>query len=165
VQLSHYLTVGTTDVNGNPEESTGFARFAVTPGDPGTSEDEADVRLSVSVTDVRNKHDLSDYTGELQASTSIRLTDKGTTAAPAGVATMTDVEFLFAVPCSATGTADGSSCAVVTTADSLIPGAVKEGERAIWQLGQVSVLDGGEDGLAGTAADNTPFMKQGVFVP
>ena len=42
---------------------------------------------------------------------------------------------------------------------------VTEGKRAIWQLGQVQVTDGGEDGIAATAADNTLFAKQGLFVP
>ena len=35
-------------------------------GDPGTSADEADVMLEVSLTDVRRKTDLLDYTGQLQ---------------------------------------------------------------------------------------------------
>jgi hypothetical protein len=42
---------------------------------------------------------------------------------------------------------------------------VKEGNRSIWGLGQVEVYDGGADQDADTPADNTPFMKQGVFVP
>ena len=36
--------------------------------------------------------------------------------------------------------------------------------RAIWQLGQIDVLDGGPDGVASTN-DNTVFARQGVFVP
>jgi hypothetical protein len=46
-----------------------------------------------------------------------------------------------------------------------VPGAVLEGKRAIWQLDQVKVYDGGSDGLASTTADNTLFMDQGIFVP
>jgi hypothetical protein len=42
---------------------------------------------------------------------------------------------------------------------------IKEGRRAIWQLGQVEVYDGGADGDADTAAGNTPFLDEGVFVP
>ena len=45
------------------------------------------------------------------------------------------------------------------------PGLVKEGARAIWQLDQVRVLDGGADSDADTAADNSLFVVQGVFVP
>ena len=40
-----------------------------------------------------------------------------------------------------------------------------EGDRAIWQLGQVQLFDGGVDGDAETAADNTLFATQGIFVP
>jgi hypothetical protein len=42
---------------------------------------------------------------------------------------------------------------------------VKEGRRAVWQIGQVKVYDGGTDGAASTTADNTLFMDEGLFVP
>ena len=48
--------------------------------------------------------------------------------------------------------------------DALIPGAVPEGKRSIWALGQVQVFDGGPDGVAATAG-NSLFAVQGVFVP
>ena len=57
-----------------------------------------------------------------------------------------------------------SSCQTTTTADALIPGAIKEGRRSIWQLGQVVVYDGGPDGDTATAG-NTVFARQGVFIP
>jgi hypothetical protein len=50
-------------------------------------------------------------------------------------------------------------------ADSLVPGAVDEGRRGVWGLGQVKVYDGGADGAAATTADNTLFMDQGVIRP
>ena len=53
----------------------------------------------------------------------------------------------------------------MTTADTLAPGSLVEGKRAIWQSDQVRVYDGGPDGQASTAADNTLFMVQGVFAP
>jgi hypothetical protein len=46
-----------------------------------------------------------------------------------------------------------------------VPGSVVAGKRATWELGQVAVDDGGADGDADTAGDNTPFAVQGVFVP
>jgi hypothetical protein len=46
-----------------------------------------------------------------------------------------------------------------------VPGAVVEGGRSIWELGQVQVFDGGADGLASTAGDNTLFEREGIFVP
>jgi hypothetical protein len=44
-------------------------------------------------------------------------------------------------------------------------GSILEGKRAIWQLDQVKVYDGGPDGLASTTGDNTLFMDEGIFVP
>ena len=45
-----------------------------------------------------------------------------------------------------------------------MPGSAPEGRKAIWELGQVQVFDGGPDGLAATAP-NTLFATQGLFVP
>ena len=69
------------------------------------------------------------------------------------------------MPCATTAdTTIGSTCAVTTTADTVLPGAVKESRRAIWELGQVQVFDGGADGVAATAP-NTLYMVQGSFAP
>ena len=48
--------------------------------------------------------------------------------------------------------------------DAVTPGSVVEGKRAIWQLGQVEVTDGGADGVASTEP-NSPFARQGLFAP
>jgi hypothetical protein len=54
---------------------------------------------------------------------------------------------------------------VTTTADTLVPGTVTEGDRAVWAFDRVRLLDGGVDGDAETATDNMLFATQGVFVP
>ena len=79
---------------------------------------------------------------------------------------MSDLSFPFVVTCSATRghRHRGIYCSANTTADAVVPGAIKEGARAIWQLGEVEVRDGGADGQAATAP-NTLFAKQGIFVP
>jgi hypothetical protein len=41
---------------------------------------------------------------------------------------------------------------------------VMERARAIWQLGQVALDDGGPDGLAATP-DNRPFVVEGIYAP
>jgi hypothetical protein len=166
VQESGHLTVGTRDANGRVANSIGYVRFAVRPGDPlTTSEDEADVALDFKVTDVRNKGDLLDYTGELEATTVVRITDRDNGAGSAA-GTVADSPYAFTVPCSATtDTSVGSTCSLTTTADSLVPGTMKEGMRSIWEFGQLAVLDGGTDGLASTGDGNTLFARQGVFVP
>jgi hypothetical protein len=38
-----------------------------------------------------------------------------------------------------------------------MPGFVPEGSRTIWQLGQIRVQDGSEDGEGVTLSDNTLF--------
>ena len=69
------------------------------------------------------------------------------------------------MPCTSTAsTSIGSTCSLVTTADAITPGIVAESKRAMWQLGQVQLLDGGSDGVASTTP-NSPFAAQGVLVP
>jgi hypothetical protein len=164
VPASDYLTVGTADSNGKPTKSYGSLVTEVQLGDPTTPADEADVKLTFDLKDVRSKSNLTDYTGELLAQESARLTDKYNGYGGAS-ATAKDLAYSFVVPCSATADATiGSECALTTTADTLVPGAIKEGKRAVWELGQLQVFDGGSDGLASTAG-NTLFEVQGVFVP
>jgi hypothetical protein len=69
------------------------------------------------------------------------------------------------VPCTATAdTAIGSTCSISTSADAVTPGVVKEGRRAVWELGSITVFDGGSDGVASTSP-NTEFAVQGIFIP
>jgi hypothetical protein len=165
VQASDFLTVGTADANGRAANSVGSVIYTTLTGNPSTPADEADVKLEVSITDVRRKSDLADYTGELVADAGLRLTDRFNGSAPIDTGTVADMSFPIVVPCVGTSdTAIGSTCSVTTTADSLVPGAVVEGSRAIWQLGQVVVNDGGADGQAATAP-NTTFAREGIFIP
>jgi hypothetical protein len=56
-------------------------------------------------------------------------------------------------------------CTAGTSLDALVPGTVKEGRRAVWQLGRVELWDGGADGDAQTPAADTLFATQGLFIP
>jgi hypothetical protein len=79
--------------------------------------------------------------------------------------TVQDTSFPVTVPCAATaGTSIGSTCAISTSANAVLPGSVQSGNRAIWGMGQVQVYDGGAKGTAG-ASDAKLFEDQGVFVP
>jgi len=166
-QASSYLTVGVPPQD--PANSVGSVRYTVfsCPACAGPGPN-ADVRINASVTDVRNQSDLSDYPGELRADAVLRITDKDNSAdggAP-GPATVSDTSFPFAVPCApTTDTTIGSTCAVTTSANTLVPGSVIDGNRAVWEMGQVQVYDGGADGVGTTTGDNTLFMDQGVFIP
>jgi hypothetical protein len=108
-----------------------------------------------------------DYAGELLAEVGVRITDRDNGGPPAA-GTMTDTNLSVTAPCAETAaiTNAGSTCSVSTTADALIPAVIEEGMRAIWALGQVTVLDGGIDGDVDTAPEeNGVFLRQGVFVP
>jgi Tol biopolymer transport system component len=164
---SGQLTTGTPDTNGLPVRMDAYLLLKVMPGNPSTPADEADVSITAHLNDVFNK-DFSDYTGSLPANLPVRITDKDNTPSPGGpgAATTEPFAFAFQIPCTPDpDSRTGSDCTISTTADTLVPGAIKEGVRAIWQLGQVRVFDGGADGDGSTTADNTPFMDQGLFVP
>ena len=164
-QTSDYLTVGTSDANGQLAKSAGYVRATVVPDNTGTPADEADVTLQVSLTDVREQAGLGDYAGELEGRPTVRITDQLDGGGPLPQTTV-DFPFPISVPCATTAdTTIGSTCGVLTSANSLTPGAALGGRRAIWALPRVDVYDGGSDGDAATTADDTLFATQGVFVP
>jgi uncharacterized repeat protein (TIGR01451 family) len=164
-QASNYLTVGTLDANGQTPGFIGSVRFDVMEGDTNPNNgDQADVALHAALADVRNKPDLTDYTGELEGQTTLRITDHDNSAGYFAAATVQDMPLNYTIPCTATGGTVGSTCALNTTVDALTGGGVKELKRAIWQLDRVRVTDGGADGSVATGP-NTMFATQGVFVP
>jgi glucose/arabinose dehydrogenase len=166
VQTSDHLTVGTFDANGRTPNSSGFVRLAARAGSQSNPADDADVVLRMNVTDVRRKSDLADYAGELEANLTVRLTDRMHGSGLTDLGTAVDLAFPFKTTCTTTPADSnaGSTCDVLTSADAVIPGAITEGKRAIWQLKDVEVYDGGADGDVDTDPD-TLFMRQGVFVP
>ena len=159
------VSVGTPDVNRYQAKSTAAFTALVQVGDPNTpDEDEADVRLNLSVTDVRKRFEpAADYVGEMQGAFTLRMTDRNNSDESG---TLRDMPFLFDFSCLETPDPGiGSNCTASTTADSLVPGTAVEGKRTIWEVGQIRVFDGGEDGFMQTQADNTLFLRQGIFVP
>jgi hypothetical protein len=163
------LTVGTADANGRAASSIGSVQLVVVPGDPNTPQNEADVQLVASMTDVLDQSDLSDYAGELEVVTTLRITDRDNAdlsgAGAPGPGTVSDTALRFTVPCSPTPeSAAGGTCAIATSADAVAPGIARERQRAVWEIDAVSVRDGGEDGLTSTEP-NALFARQGLFVP
>ena len=131
-------------------------------GNPATPADEADIALRVQITDVREQGTLADYAGEVEARANARLTDRN---AGSGTATAVNILFPLTTQCTPTAATDvGATCSLTTTLDTLIPGAIAEGQRTVMQLSQVQVTDGGADGDTATEP-NTVFLRQGVFVP
>jgi hypothetical protein len=170
VQTSDYVTVGTLDANGAPPNSNGFVRLDVFFCPQCASPINEDLFITTRITDVRRLDNLEDYLGELEGKLTLRLTDhfnatETCTGTYSCAATVVDVELPHVVPCTATSAGDvGSTCEVQTSANALLPGIVRMGLRATWELDQVQVFDGGADGQAETPG-NTLFAVQGVFLP
>jgi hypothetical protein len=166
VPSSRFLTVGTTDANGQASNFAGSATLKTvgeSPIDPANG-DQADVDITAALTDVRQT-DLSDYTGELQGVLGLRITDRESGPAEDAPATVTDTSLPFTITCVSTvSDTTGGACNVATTADTITPGLVLEGRRSIWELSNIEIFDGGADGDVDTA-DNTLFVVQGLFAP
>jgi hypothetical protein len=166
---SSVLTTSTTG------RGVGSARFDVVNGNPSTPEDEADVRINASATDVQRAIDGSDHTGSVILSTLIRITDNASGASQNVSATVIDTEFSAPFGCAATPDPTlGATCSLDTTADTLVPGFTREGERTIVSLRSLTLEDPGPDGLVDIgigcpptcgSGDERVFLRQGVFTP
>ena len=124
------------------------------------------MRIDVSITDVRNAANLSDYTGELQARTSLRITDRGE---PGGdePATVVDTPLPVTVPCVATGgSGDGAGCSVL---DDVRRGHARAPcMRAAARSGSSATIrstTGARTASRAPLGANALFARQGVFVP
>jgi plastocyanin len=157
VQASDWVTVGSPDANGPAANSIGAVTLVVLS--------PADVRVVGSITDVRNKTGLADYSGQLQVKLPLQITDR--LNGPGGNESATGSTVVnITMPCATnTDATVGSTCSVTTTANAVIPGLVVGGSRAVWESQGVQVFDGGSDGLVSTATGNTLFADQAVFTP
>ena len=173
VQSSSTLTVGTNDANGLPPNSVSSARFLAVPGNVATEADEATINMIMAVTDVRNNPALTDYSGSVMMSMDVKITDnRNSTEMPEPGTTQT-FPLRFSVPCvTNTDPNQGSACNLSTDIDALLPGAVVESRRNMWEIGQVTVMDAGPNGTGVDACpptcgngDETVFMREGIFIP
>ena len=177
VQTSNFLTVGSPDANGAPANSVGSIRLDVQAGVPGPPED-SDVLIKSNITDVRctpaggaavctsaNAADGPDYSGEVQGNAIIRISDHYNGPGLNEAATVQDIPFPVNATCTnVASTTIGGTCNVNTSANAAVPGAVKDTQRAVIEINQLQVNDGGADGQVATA-DNTLFEVQGIFIP
>ena len=166
VPSSNLLTLGSPDANGRAANSTGQVTFRVVGESPINlgNGDQADVNITAQLTDVRLSSDLSDYTGELEALIGLRITDRLNGPTGTTPATIIDAPLRFVFACAPTAADIGGECNVTTSLDTITPGLITEGKRAVWQLAGLNVYDGGPDGDADTA-DNTLFAVEGLFAP
>jgi hypothetical protein len=100
----------------------------------------------------------------VEARIPVRLTDRQNGTSGGDSATTEELPVPITARCVPDLTVGGSTCQAQTTINALIPGAVVERGRTIWELGAVQVFDGGEDGDVATP-DNGLLATQGVFVP
>ena len=177
VQTSNFLTVGSPDANGAPANSVGSLRLDVQAGVPGPPED-SDVLIKSSGTDIRctpaggatvcnsaNAADGPDYSGELQGNATIRISDHYNGPGLNEAATVQDIPFPVNATCAnVASTTIGGTCTANTSANATVPGSVKDTQRAVVEIAQIQISDGGADGQVATA-DNTLFGVQGIFIP
>jgi len=173
VQSSDFVTVGTPDANGAPANSVGFLRIVV---DPGQCCPPQDVTVSGSITDVRckagaapcgaaNAADGPDYVGELQMDATVRITDHNSGPDFNEPATVVDIPFPVSMNCSSTSdTSIGGTCSVTTGPVAVVPESSTP-PRAVVEISQVQVFDGGADGTTSTVDGATLFAVQGIFIP
>ena len=134
-----------------------------------------DFTLIFNVTNVRSGSptgpDYDPSIRDLTGTATIQITDtyNQSVGDPSGPydksATTTSLSIPVPIDCvPTTDTTVGSTCAIKTTANTLLPGAAVAGKRAVLALGQVQLLDRGANGTPGDSDDRV-FEAQGVFVP
>jgi glucose/arabinose dehydrogenase/PKD repeat protein len=163
LQVSRYTTVGTPDANGLPAASAGHVQLKALTGNPATPENEADVGIRVQLTDVLDRG-ADYYVGDVEARIAVRLTDRQNGTSGRDSATTEVLPVSVTARCVPDLAVGGSACAAQTTMNALLPGAVLERRRTIWEVGPIQVFDGGEDADPATP-DNGLLATQGVFVP
>ena len=75
-RTSTSLTVGTPDANGQRRKSIGFARYDGAARQSRHSRGRGGRGRELSITDVRQRSDLEDYTGEVAGAARVPLTDR-----------------------------------------------------------------------------------------
>jgi hypothetical protein len=176
-QDSGVLTIGTPDANGHAATSSSIVKFRV------IASPTTDVEVVIAINDVLCRATnaacpgppLSDFAGQLLIKATVRLTDKRNGSPQVEGGTVQDFDLQVPIQCVATTSSSttGGACQGTVTLNSVYPGAVLAGERALWQLDGVHVLDPGPNGTGFGAGcpttcgdgDETDFMRQGIFVP
>jgi hypothetical protein len=182
VQASNFLTTGTGDAwPGTTPKGVASIRIDVKTSSP------EDVKIFSTGSDIRCRGNsvpgfcttansdnagVPDYSGELNGTANIRITDHwngpiGACGACVDPATGQDLAFPVTGTCATTPTDGtvGSTCGANTTANGTVLGSVQDNKRANVEIQQFNILDGGNDGQAATTADNTLFGTQGIWIP
>jgi hypothetical protein len=175
VRPSTVLTVGSPDANTftAAANSVSSVKYKVITGNASTEANEADVEAIIKIDDVRNNPSGTDYTGRLGMSVNTQITDQRNSGEQPDPGTTQVFPLQWSVQCVATvSTTTGGACNTTTSMNAILPGAVLEIKRTIWELGQSTVRDAGPNGTGYAACpptcgdgDESTFMRQGIFVP
>jgi hypothetical protein len=176
--ISNILTMGIAG------SGSGFLRYKALPGDGVVPPDDADINITVSLTDVRCATGSGtgctlaggDYSAQLVAGTTLQMTDSANGVFGDDPATTTLGTFSFPVTCTPTVGTSGSNCSVSTTADTLVPNFAKEAKKTLYSVESVQITDLGADGTmtpGGGAScpptcgsgDEKLFAREGVLAP
>ena len=172
VQSSNFLTVGSPDANGAGANAVSFILLKVkttSPEDVLITSQGTDIRClpatAAAVCATANAADGPDYTGGVQGNATIRISDHYNGPALTDAATVVDIPFPVNGTCAASAsTSIGGTCTTNTTANAVVVGSVKDAQRAVVEVSQLQIFDGGADGNV-TTTDNTLFSVQGIFIP
>jgi WD40 repeat protein len=151
-------------------QSSGSAQLTVVPGDSNPNNgDQADIPIVATLSDVQtpggNDYAPNPLGADLTLDGRLRITDSANGVSQQEPGTSSDQDFPVPVDCVPTpAPATGSTCAVTTTADTIVPGTVKEAKRTIVQLFRVRLRDAGPNGVRGDS-DDTLLAQQGIYVP
>jgi hypothetical protein len=112
------------------------------------------------------------YLGSVSTNIDMKITDHCNSpvndgvcpATPGTPATSQHATFAIGTPCAAAGSGIGSTCAITTSFNAQVAGAIQGGYRG--NVESVTTIDdGGSDGNYGTPIDNRRFATEGFFVP
>jgi Tol biopolymer transport system component len=160
------------DLSCNPPAGTPGSTARIGPLSVGSVHEEvvspADITIQTDITDVRNASG-ADYDpaagADLTVVEKIRLSDSYNGASLTNPGTVTDFDLSAPVACTPTASATlGSHCTANTSANAIIPGMVKVGKSAVFNIFRVRVKDPGPDNIRGNA-DDKDFLQQGLFAP
>jgi hypothetical protein len=130
---------------------------------------QPDISAYVDVTDVTTAAG-ADYNpnasgADLTLVARARITDTYNGPSQNASGTVVEVDLPLRIGCVSTAsTAIGSNCNAITSVNSLMPGVVQAGKRAVINIFRVRVNDSGPNNVYGDG-DDALFLQQGLFAP
>jgi hypothetical protein len=151
-------------------QGSGSIQLAAVAGNIATLADEADLAFTVNATDVRDRRTGADYDpsaggADVTLVPRPRISDTYNSPTLHHPATVRDLDFFVPVDCAATpDPLLGATCSASTSADAVLSGAIREGERTIWQAFRLWLRDSGANDVRGDTDDRL-FAQSGVYIP